>query len=679
MVGVGGSNPLGRTNFPLKIGIALKLTWPLVRVTTERIDIMPTITLPDGSQRAFDKPVSVYDVAADIGPGLAKATLGGLVNGQRRDASDLISEDAELTLFTSRDEDGVEIIRHSCAHLIGHAIKQLWPDAKMAIGPTIENGFYYDIDLEHQLTDADIQTLEERMKELAKSDYPVVKKVVSWEEAYKVFEERGETYKMEILDQDISKEDRPGLYHHEEYIDMCRGPHVPNMSFCHHFKLMRVSGAYWRGDQANKQLQRIYGTAFPDKKQLNKHLNMLQEAEKRDHRKLAKKYDLFHLQEEAPGMVFWHPRGWSIYSTIEEYMRRVQYDNGYSEIKTPLIVDRTLWEKSGHWDKFREDMFTVESESRDYAVKPMNCPCHVQVFNQGLRSYRDLPLRLAEFGSCHRNEASGTLQGLMRVRGFVQDDAHIFCTEEQIQDEVATFIELLYAVYADFGFDEILIKLSTRPEKRVGSDADWDKAEDALKLALDNKELPWELLPGEGAFYGPKIEFSLKDCLGRVWQCGTIQVDFSMPGRLEAQYVAEDGSRQVPVMLHRAILGSFERFIGILIEHYEGAFPAWLAPIQVSILNITDRQAEYVEKVAKSLKKQGFRVDTDLRNEKIGFKIREHTIQRVPYLLVMGDKEADSETVAVRNRAGEDLGTMSIDAFASLLQDDVDRRGRIAN
>lgn len=640
---------------------------------------MPTITLPDGSQRVFDKPVTVYEVAADIGPGLAKATLGGSVNGERRDASDLISEDSELRLFTTRDEEGVEIIRHSCAHLIGHALKQLWPDAKMAIGPTIENGFYYDIDLEHQLTEADVENLEQRMKELAKSDYSVVKEVVSWDDAYKAFEERGETYKMEILEQDIAKDQRPGLYRHEEYVDMCRGPHVPNMSFCHHFKLMRVSGAYWRADQANKQLQRIYGIAFPDKKQLNKHLNMLQEAEKRDHRKLAKKYDLFHLQEEAPGMVFWHPKGWSIYSTIEEYMRRVQRDNGYQEIKTPLIVDKSLWEKSGHWDKFREGMFTVESEARDYAVKPMNCPCHVQVFNQGLRSYRDLPLRLAEFGSCHRNEASGTLQGLMRVRGFVQDDAHVFCTEEQIQQEVATFIELLYEVYADFGFEEVLIKLSTRPEKRVGSEADWDKAEDALKLALDAKEMDWDLLPGEGAFYGPKIEFSLKDCLGRIWQCGTIQVDFSMPGRLEAQYVAEDGSRQVPVMLHRAILGSFERFIGILIEQYEGAFPAWLAPNQVSILNITDRQSEYAQKVAKSLKKQGFRVDTDLRNEKIGFKIREHTIQRVPYLLVMGDKEAESETVAVRNRSGEDLGSMTIDAFISLLQEDVDRRGRIAN
>tara|TARA_B110000483_G_scaffold145435_1_gene173647 strand:- start:127191 stop:129113 length:1923 start_codon:yes stop_codon:yes gene_type:complete len=640
---------------------------------------MPTITLPDGSQRVFDKPVSVYGVAADIGPGLAKATLGGSVNGELRDTSDLISEDSEVTLFTTRDEEGVEIIRHSCAHLIGHALKQLWPDAKMAIGPTIENGFYYDIDLEHQLTEVDIQNLEQRMKELAKSGYQVVKEVVSWEQAHKVFAERGETYKMEILEQNIAKGDRPGLYHHEEYIDMCRGPHVPNMSFCHHFRLMRVSGAYWRGDQANKQLQRIYGLAFSDKKQLNKHLNLLVEAEKRDHRKLAKKYDLFHLQEDAPGMVFWHPKGWSVYSTIEEYMRRVQSDNGYEEIKTPLIVDRSLWEKSGHWDKFREDMFTVESESRDYVVKPMNCPCHVQVFNQGLRSYRDLPLRLAEFGSCHRNEASGTLQGLMRVRGFVQDDAHIFCTEGQIQEEVATFIDLLYQVYTDFGFEKVLIKLSTRPEKRVGSDADWDKAEASLKEALGAKKLAWDLLPGEGAFYGPKIEFSLKDCLGRIWQCGTIQVDFSMPGRLEAQYVAEDGSRQTPVMLHRAILGSFERFIGILIEQYEGAFPAWLSPKQVSILNITDRQADYSQKVAKSLKKQGFRVESDLRNEKIGFKIREHTIQRVPYLLVLGDKEAESNTVAVRNRSGEDLGSMTLNEFISLLQEDIDRRGSIAN
>lgn len=640
---------------------------------------MPTITLPDGSQRTFDKPVTVYEVAADIGPGLAKATLGGLVNGQRRDTSDLISEDSELTLYTSRDEEGVEIIRHSCAHLIGHALKQLWPDAKMAIGPTIENGFYYDIDLDHPLTDTDVEKLEQRMKELAKSDYQVVKKVVSWDEAYKTFEERGEIYKMEILEQDIAKDDQPGLYHHEEYVDMCRGPHVPNMSFCHHFKLMRVSGAYWRGDQENKQLQRIYGTAFPDKKKLNKHLQFLEEAVKRDHRKLGKKHDLFHLQEEAPGMVFWHPKGWSIYTVIEEYMRKVQRDNGYQEIRTPQIVDKTLWEKSGHWDKFRDGMFTVESESRDYAVKPMNCPCHVQVFNQGLRSYRDLPLRLAEFGSCHRNEASGTLQGIMRVRGFTQDDAHIFCTEDQIQDEVATFIDLLYSVYADFGFEEVLIKLSTRPEQRVGSDADWDKAEDALATALNAKDIAFDLLPGEGAFYGPKIEFSLKDCIGRVWQCGTIQVDFSMPGRLEAQYVAEDGSRQVPVMLHRAILGSFERFIGILIENYEASFPPWLAPNQVAVLNITDKQSEYIEKVRNLLQEKGFRAICDLRNEKIGFKIRELTIQRIPYLVIAGDKEVETNTLSVRTRNGEDLGSMTIEAFVELLQSDVEKYGRVAS
>ncbi len=637
---------------------------------------MPVITLPDGSQRTFENPVSVLDVAADIGPGLAKATLGGRVNGQRFDASDLISEDAELEIFTPKTEDGLEIIRHSCAHLLGHALKQLWPDAKMAIGPTIENGFYYDIDLEHQLTDEDIKLLQGRMEYLADTNYEIVKKKVGWQEALDTFAARSEPYKIEILEQDIDRSDQPGLYHHEEYVDMCRGPHVPNMSFCQHFKLMRVSGAYWRGDSDNKQLQRIYGTAWADKKQLKAHLNFLEEAVKRDHRKLAKKFDLFHLQEEAPGMVFWHPKGWSIYTAIEEYMRDVQYRNGYQEIKTPQVVDRTLWERSGHWDKFREDMFTVESESRDYAVKPMNCPCHVQVFNQGLRSYRELPIRLAEFGSCHRNEASGTLQGIMRVRGFTQDDAHIFCTESQIQDEVATFIDLLYEVYADFGFDEVLIKLSTRPEKRVGSDEVWDKSEKALADALDAKELPFEILPGEGAFYGPKIEFSLKDCIGRVWQCGTIQVDFSMPGRLDAQYVAEDGSRQVPVMLHRAILGSFERFIGMLIENYEGAFPAWLAPDQVVILNITDKQAEYSEKCRNLLQEKGFRVNLDLRNEKIGFKIREHTIQRVPYLAVAGDKEVESGKLAIRSRSGEDLGSMSIEAFSELLQSDINQRGR---
>ncbi|ODS22773.1 threonine--tRNA ligase [Candidatus Endobugula sertula] len=636
---------------------------------------MPIITLPDGSQRSFDHPISVYDVAANIGPGLAKATLGGRVNAERVDAHDLISDDAELTIFTTKDEDGLEILRHSCAHLIGHAVKQLWPESKMAIGPTIENGFYYDIDLDHMLTDEDLDALEKRMRELVKTQYDVVKKVVTWQEAYDVFNERGEIYKLEILERDIPEDMTLGLYYHEEYIDMCRGPHVPNMRFCEHFKLMRVSGAYWRGNSDNKMLQRIYGTAWPDKKQLKTHLTFLEEAVKRDHRKLGKKFDYFHIQEEAPGMVFWHPKGWSLYTTIEEYMRKVQRDNGYKEIKTPQVVDRSLWERSGHWDKFRENMFTVESESRDYAVKPMNCPCHVQVFNQGLKSYKALPLRLAEFGSCHRNEASGTLQGLMRVRGFVQDDAHIFCSEAAIQEEVSVFTDLLYQVYADFGFSHVIIRLSTRPEQRVGSDDVWDKAEKALADALDTKGLSWEELPGEGAFYGPKIEFSLKDCLNRVWQCGTIQVDFSMPGRLDAQYVAEDGSRQVPVMLHRAILGSFERFIGILIEHYEGAFPTWLAPEQTVILNITDNQAEYVEKVKQTLQNKGFRVISDLRNEKIGFKIREHTLQKVPYLLVAGDKEVKNNAVAVRTRSGEDLGSMSLDAFAARLCQDITTKG----
>ena len=640
---------------------------------------MPVITLPDGSQRSFDQPVSVFDVASDIGPGLAKATLGGRVNDQRVDTCEVLTEDAELTLFTAKDEDGLEIIRHSCAHLLGHAFKQLWPDAKMAIGPTIDSGFYYDVDLEHALTDDDLVKLEARMKELVKTGYQVVKKKVSWDEARATFEERGESYKIEILERDVARDDQPGLYHHQEYIDMCRGPHVPNMSFCKHFKLLRVSGAYWRGDSDNKMLQRIYGTAFADKKQLAGYLRQMEEAEKRDHRKLGKKYDLFHMQEEAPGMVFWHTKGWNIYKTIEGYMRQQQDLNGYDEIKTPQLVDFTLWEKSGHAAKFSDGMFALKSEERDFAIKPMNCPCHVQVFNQGLKSYRDLPLRLAEFGSCHRNEPSGSLHGIMRVRGFVQDDAHIFATEAQIQPEVAQFIDLLHAVYADFGFSDVIYRLSTRPAERVGADELWDKAEKALADALDSKGLPWEELPGEGAFYGPKIEFSLKDSIGRVWQLGTIQVDFSMPGRLDAQYVAEDGSRQTPVMLHRAILGSFERFIGILIEHYEGAFPTWLAPTQAVIANITDKQTEYVQKVEDSLKNKGFRVNADLRNEKIGFKIREHTIQKVPYLLVIGDKEVENQTVAVRARSGEDLGSMSLEAFEQLLTDDVARRGRVVS
>ncbi|WP_116368732.1 threonine--tRNA ligase [Parahaliea mediterranea] len=639
---------------------------------------MPVITLPDGSQRSYAAPVTIMQVAEDIGPGLAKATLGGRVNGERRDACDLIENDADLTLFTARDEDGLEIIRHSCAHLIGHAVKQLWPDAKMAIGPTIENGFYYDIDLEHRLTEADLDAIEKRMQELAATEYAVVKEKVDWQRAYDTFKERGEPYKMEILEQDIARDDRPGLYFHQEYVDMCRGPHVPSMRHCQHFKLMRVSGAYWRADQSNKMLQRIYGVAFGDKKALKQHLQFLQEAEKRDHRKIGKKLDLFHIQEEAPGMVFWHPAGWSIYQTIEQYMRKAQQRHGYQEIKTPQLVDLSLWQRSGHADKFGDDMFLLGSEEREFAVKPMNCPCHVQVFNQGLKSYRDLPLRLAEFGSCHRNEPSGSLHGIMRVRGFTQDDAHIFCTEAQIQPEVSSFIDFLHDVYADFGFSDVIYRLSTRPEQRVGSDADWDRAEKALAEALDNHSLPWEELPGEGAFYGPKIEFSLKDCIGRVWQLGTIQVDFSMPGRLDAQYVAEDGSRQVPVMLHRAILGSFERFIGILTEHYEGVYPTWLAPTQAVVLNITDKQSEYVQKVEESLQNKGFRVISDLRNEKIGFKIREHTIQKVPYLLVVGDKEVETQTVAVRARRGEDMGSMDLEAFVALLADDVARRGRIA-
>tara|TARA_R110002072_G_scaffold9584_1_gene46343 strand:+ start:5621 stop:7543 length:1923 start_codon:yes stop_codon:yes gene_type:complete len=640
---------------------------------------MPVITLPDGSQRIFEQAVTVLDVATDIGPGLAKATIAGRVNGDLIDACDLISEDATLSIITARDDEGLEILRHSCAHLIGHALKQLYPDAKMAIGPTIENGFYYDVDLEHRLTDADLDVLEKRMLELAKTSYPVIKKTVSWQEARDAFESRGETYKIEILDQNIAKNDTPGLYHHEEYVDMCRGPHVPNMAFCQHFKLMSVNGAFWRGDSNNKMLQRIYGTAWPDKKQLKSYLNRLQEAEKRDHRKIGKKLDLFHMQNEAPGMVFWHPKGWSIYQNIESYMRKKQRQYGYQEIKTPQVVERSLWEKSGHWEKFSEQMFTTHSESFDFAIKPMNCPCHIQVFNQGLKSYKELPIRLAEFGSCHRNEASGALHGIMRVRGFVQDDAHIFCAEESIQEEVSDFIDMLHDVYADFGFTEILYKLSTRPEQRVGSDEVWDKAEAALEQSLNAKNLDWQLLPGEGAFYGPKIEFSLKDCLGRVWQCGTIQVDFSMPGRLGAQYVTEDQERKVPVMLHRAVLGSFERFIGILIEQYEGAFPFWLAPEQVAILNITDKQGEYCKKIHKKLEENGYRAHLDLRNEKIGFKIREHTINKIPFLLVVGDKEVENNTVAIRTRKGEDLGVMSLDDVLTLFKDTQDKKGRIAN
>jgi threonyl-tRNA synthetase len=635
---------------------------------------MPIITLPDGSQRQFPQAVSVMDVANDIGPGLAKATIAGKVDGVLVDASDIIAKDAKLQIITAKDEEGLEIIRHSCAHLIGHAAKQLWPDIKMAIGPVIDNGFYYDIDMEHSLSAEDLQKLEQRMLELAKTNYDVVKKVVSWQEARDTFEQRGEGYKLQILDENIGKDDKPGLYHHEEYIDMCRGPHVPNMRFCQHFKIMKVAGAYWRGNSDNKMLQRIYGTAWADKKQLQAYLTRLEEAEKRDHRKIGKTLDLFHWQEEAPGMVFWHNDGWSIYTELEKFVRGKLREYDYDEVKAPLMMDRSLWEKSGHWDKYAENMFTTSSENREYAIKPMNCPGHVQIFNQGLKSYRDLPLRMAEFGCCHRNEPSGALHGLMRVRGFTQDDAHIFCTEEQIESEVGKCIDSVYEIYKIFGFEDISVKLSTRPEQRVGSDEMWDKAEQTLMATLAGKQIDYQILPGEGAFYGPKIEFTLHDCIGRAWQCGTVQVDFSMPGRLGSTYVAENGERKVPVMIHRAILGSLERFIGILIEEFAGHFPLWLAPTQMVVMNITDNQAEYSKKVVKKLKESGFRAKCDLRNEKIGFKIREHTIRRIPYMLVIGDKEMEAGEIAVRTRKGDDLGKFSIDSFIEFANKEVESK-----
>ena len=635
---------------------------------------MPIITLPDGSKREFDRPVSVLEVAQDIGAGLAKATIAGRVNGERRDACDIINEDANLEIITAKDEDGLEIIRHSCAHLLGHAIKQLFPDVKMAIGPTIENGFYYDVDLDRSLTQEDIDAIEKRMLELAKTNYDVIKTPVSWQEARDTFEKRGEPYKMAILDENIDRTATPALYHHEEYIDMCRGPHVPNMRFCQHFKLMKVAGAYWRGDSKNKMLQRIYGTAWADKKQLAEYLTRLEEAAKRDHRKIGKALDLYHMQEEAPGMVFWHNDGWTIFRELETFVRTKLKEYDYQEVKGPFMMDRVLWEKTGHWQNYGDLMFTTQSENREYAIKPMNCPGHVQIFNQGLKSYRDLPIRMAEFGSCHRNEPSGSLHGLMRVRGFTQDDAHIFCTEDQIESEVTSCIKMVYDIYSTFGFQNIQVKLSTRPEKRIGADDMWNRAEAGLAAALAHNGLEYEIQEGEGAFYGPKIEFALRDCLDREWQCGTIQLDFALPGRLNASYVAEDNDRRTPVMIHRAILGSIERFIGIITEEYAGFFPAWLAPVQAIVMNITDSQADYVQKVVKQLSDAGLRVKADLRNEKVGFKIREHTLRRVPYMLVCGDKEIAEGKVAVRTRKGADLGTFTIEEFAEILKSQVRQR-----
>lgn len=634
---------------------------------------MPVVTLPDGSRREFDHPVTLLQVAESIGPGLAKAALAGRVDGKLVDLSHSIETDAQIALVTARDSEGVEVIRHSTAHLLAQAVKSLYPEAQVTIGPVVQDGFYYDFSFERPFTPEDLEAIEAKMQELAAQALPVERTTMPRDEAIVYFRGIGEAYKAEIIG-DIPAGEVISLYSQGEFTDLCRGPHVPDTGRLKAFKLMKIAGAYWRGDSRNEMLQRIYGTAWGDKKDLAAYLQRLEEAEKRDHRKLGRALDLFHMQEEAPGMVFWHPKGWTLWQEVEQYMRRVFRDNGYQEIRTPLVVSRTLWERSGHWEKFSDEMFTTSSEERDYAIKPMNCPCHVQVYNQGLKSYRDLPLRLAEFGSCHRNELSGALHGLMRVRGFTQDDAHIFCTEEQIQDEVSRFIDLLFKVYADFGFSEVLIKLSTRPEKRVGSDEVWDKAEHALATALDAKGLAWDLQPGEGAFYGPKIEFSLKDCLDRVWQCGTIQVDFSMPDRLDASYVAEDGARHTPVMLHRAILGSLERFVGILTEHYAGHFPLWLAPVQGVVLNITDRQADYAEQIAQEFVSKGFRVVADLRNEKVGFKIREHSMQRVPYLLIVGDKEVEAGSVTLRTQDGKDLGSFRIgDLVARFAEESVKR------
>lgn len=628
---------------------------------------MLNITLPDGSIRQYEAPLSIADIAASIGAGLAKAAIAGKINGKLVDTCDLVSEDANVSIITAKDKEGVEIIRHSCAHLVGHAVKQLYPQAKMVIGPVIEDGFYYDISFERPFTPEDIAAIETRMKELIAQNYDVIKKTTPRNEVIDIFKLRQEDYKLRLID-DMPDEKAMGLYYHQEYVDMCRGPHVPNTRFLKNFKLTKLSGAYWRGDAKNEQLQRIYGTAWATKEDLNAYIQRIEEAEKRDHRKLAKQMDLFHLQDEAPGMVFWHPKGWSLWQVIEQHLRHELAAAGYQEIKTPMIMDRSLWEKSGHWDNYKENMFITESEKRVYAVKPMNCPGHIQIFNQGLRSYRDLPLRLAEFGSCHRNEPSGALHGLMRVRGFTQDDAHIFCTEDQIVSEAKAFNELVMRIYKQFEFNDVSIKLSLRPEKRAGSDAIWDKAEQGLREALTACNVEWEELPGEGAFYGPKVEYHIKDALGRSWQCGTIQLDFVLPERLGAEYVTEENERARPVMLHRAILGSLERFIGILIEHHAGAFPLWLAPIQMVIMNITEAQTEYCQKLADRLTSEGFRVQLDLRNEKIGYKIRDNSTQRLPYQLVIGEKEKLDNKVAVRKRGGEDLGQLDIDDFIAMLK-----------
>ncbi|MFZ1363671.1 MAG: threonine--tRNA ligase [Brachymonas denitrificans] len=637
---------------------------------------MITITLPDGSQRSFEQAPTVADVAASIGSGLAKAALGGKVDGKLVDTSYLIEQDAPLAIITAKDADGLELIRHSTAHLLAYAVKELFPDAQVTIGPVIDNGFYYDFSYKRPFTPEDLAAIEKKMTELSNKDEPVVRRVLPRDEAVAYFKGLGENYKAEIIASIPSNED-VSLYREGAFEDLCRGPHVPSTGKLKHFKLMKVAGAYWRGDSKNEMLQRIYGTAWASKDELKQYLHMLEEAEKRDHRKLARELDLFHIDEHSPGTVFWHPKGWAIWQQVEQYMRNVYRDNGYQEVKGPQLLDKGLWEKTGHWDKYRENMFTTESEKRDYALKPMNCPGHILIYKQGVRSYRDLPLRYGEFGQCHRNEPSGGLHGIMRVRAFTQDDGHIFCTEDQILSECSAFTTLLQKVYADFGFTNIIYKVSTRPEQRIGSDEVWDKAEHALMESLRASGCDYVISPGDGAFYGPKIEYTLKDAIGREWQCGTIQVDFSMPERLDAEYVGEDGNRHRPVMLHRAIVGSMERFIGILIEQYAGALPAWLAPVQVAVLNITDAQAEYAQNVAQTLRNQGVRVITDLHNDKITYKIRSHATQKLPYILVVGDKEKENGNVAVRARGNQDLGVMSVDSFAKLLQDDIARKSTV--